>query len=131
MSFFLSVFRIISASLSSPINEQSLISSPKVLNAFAILYPTPAVCGLPKGAARDFIVKNEYAPRQYYSGFVGPLDPNGETHLFVSLRCMRIAEGECFLFAGGGLLADSDQEAEWRETEDKMETMGVLLHKNA
>ena len=94
----------------------------------AILYPTPAVCGLPKEAARDFIVNNEYAPRQYYSGFVGPLNPNGETHLYVSLRCMRIGQGECYLFAGGGLLADSDQEAEWRETEDKMETMGVLLH---
>ena len=96
----------------------------------AILYPTPAVCGLPKEAARDFIINNEYTPRLYYSGFVGPLEPNGETHLYVSLRCMRIEHDECCLYAGGGLLADSNQEAEWKETEDKMETMGVLLHPN-
>ena len=92
------------------------------------LYPTPAVCGLPKTAARDFIVKNEFAPRSYYSGFVGPLGNAAETHLFVSLRCMRIDHDGYSLYAGGGLLADSELEAEWIETEDKMETMSALLN---
>ena len=92
------------------------------------LYPTPAVCGLPKDAAWDFIIHNEFAPRSYYSGFVGLLDPEGETHLFVSLRCMRINGDDCCLYAGGGLLADSELETEWKETEDKMMTMRALLH---
>ena len=96
----------------------------ELLNA---LYPTPAVCGLPKDAARDFIIHNEFAPRQYYSGFAGPFYPEGDTHLFVSLRCMRIEHDACSLFAGGGLLSDSDMDKEWHETECKMETMRGLL----
>ena len=93
-----------------------------------ILYPTPAVCGLPKDSARDFILKNEFAPRQYYSGFAGPIGSDVTTHLFVSLRCMRIDKEGCSLYAGGGILADSDMESEWRETEDKMCTMRTVLH---
>ena len=91
------------------------------------LYPTPAVCGLPKEAARDFILRNEYARRDYYSGFVGPLSPAADTHLYVSLRCMRIDSQGYSLYAGGGLLSDSDMKTEWKETEDKMQTMRSLF----
>ena len=92
-----------------------------------VLYPTPAVCGLPKDAARDFIRKNEFAPREYYSGFMGMLNPEAETHLYVSLRCMRINRDGFSLYAGGGLLPDSNLETEWAETEDKMDTMRALI----
>ena len=93
-----------------------------------ILYPTPAVCGLPKDNARDFILRNEFAPRQYYSGFAGPMGSNTPTHLFVSLRCMRIDEDGSSLFAGGGIMAGSNLEVEWKETEDKMCTMKDIMH---
>ena len=86
------------------------------------LYPTPAVCGIPKEETRRYILDNEHTPRLYYSGFLGPLDPVGETHLFVSLRCMKIGAG-LQLYAGGGLLTDSREEREWEETEDKLNTM--------
>ncbi len=92
-----------------------------------ILYPTPAVCGLPKEASRDFILSNEFAPREYYSGFIGMLNPDGETHLYVSLRCMSVSRDGFALYAGGGLLPDSDLETEWNETEDKMDTMKALI----
>lgn len=92
------------------------------------LYPTPAVCGLPKQSSLDFIMGNEYAPRLYYSGFVGPLRPEGATHLYVSLRCMRIDSDGCSLYAGGGLLADSKMETEWMETEYKLGTMRALFN---
>ncbi|MCH3986164.1 MAG: isochorismate synthase [Prevotella sp.] len=91
------------------------------------LHPTPAVCGLPKEKARRFIVENEGAPRRYYSGFQGPLSFQGETHLYVSLRCMQITEQYCDLYAGGGLLKDSYCENEWQETEAKLGTMERLL----
>ncbi len=107
-----------------------LPSLSKVGELIHALYPTPAVCGLPKDAARDFIIHNEFTPRGYYSGFVGPLDPEVDTQLFVSLRCMRFVEDGCCLYAGGGLLADSDMATEWKETEDKMMTMRTLLHPN-
>lgn len=90
------------------------------------LHPTPAVCGLPKREAFQFIVKNEHTPRRYYSGFMGPLGAD-ETHLYVSLRCMHIEGGTCHLYAGGGLLKGSTEEQEWQETEAKLETMRRLL----
>ncbi len=92
-----------------------------------LMYPTPAVCGLPKDKTRDFILKNELVPRNYYSGFVGPLNPSHDTHLYVSLRCMQIRGNEYDLYAGGGLLADSKEESEWNETEAKLETMKRVL----
>ncbi len=91
------------------------------------LHPTPAVCGLPKREAFNFIVKNEHTPRRYYSGFMGPLQMD-DTHLYVSLRCMNIEGKNCHLYAGGGLLKDSTEEQEWQETEAKMETMRRLLY---
>ena len=92
------------------------------------LYPTPAVCGIPKDTARQFILQHEHQPRRYYSGFVGPLSLSGKTHLFVSLRCMNILrDGTCKLYAGGGLLQESEMDTEWRETEAKMQTIKKVL----
>lgn len=87
------------------------------------LHPTPAVCGLPKEEAMHFIIGNEKTDRQYYSGFAGPLDGDGQMQLFVNIRCMRIGSEKVTLFAGGGLLAQSVMENEWKETENKMLTM--------
>ena len=92
------------------------------------LYPTPAVCGIPKDETRQFILQHEHQPRKYYSGFVGPLSLSGKTHLFVSLRCMNIQEdGTCALYAGGGLLKESEMENEWKETEAKLQTIKNVL----
>lgn len=100
------------------------------------LHPTPAVCGLPKHDTFEFILKNEHTPRQYYSGFMGPLalpckpglSTDSSTHLYVSLRCMQITDNAYRLYAGGGLLKDSQLEQEWQETEAKMQTMRGLLN---
>ena len=109
--------------------EFSLPSTDCIGDLLNTLFPTPAVCGLPKQSSLDFIVGNEFAPRLYYSGFVGPLRPKEGTHLFVSLRCMRVDSDGCSLYAGGGLLADSKMETEWMETEYKLGTMRALFNK--
>lgn len=96
-------------------------------DVITMLHPTPAVCGLPKEEAYHFICEHEGYDRSYYSGFLGPLQQNGETDLYVNLRCMRITPSFARLFAGGGLLTSSDLESEWNETEDKMQTMLSLL----
>lgn len=104
-------------------------------NLLKALHPTPAVCGLPKKEAQAFILQNEPTPRQYYSGFMGPLhlpltthhSPLA-THLYVSLRCMQIEEDAYHLYAGGGLLRDSTFDKEWQETEAKMETMRQIIN---
>ena len=94
------------------------------------LHPTPAVCGLPKHEAFQFIVRNEHVPRRYYSGFMGPMNVGQSTHLYVSLRCMSIDGSHCRLYAGGGLLKDSDVQQEWQETEAKLETMRKCIATN-
>ncbi|MCD8194519.1 MAG: isochorismate synthase [Tannerellaceae bacterium] len=91
-----------------------------------LLHPTPAVCGLPKEMAYNFILEHEGYERKYYSGFIGRLNPGGSSELYVNLRCMEILPEELVLYAGGGLLASSSLEEEWQETEDKLQTMLML-----
>lgn len=103
------------------------LSDPGVLgDLLQLLHPTPAVCGLPKEKAYRFILENEGYDRSYYSGFVGWLDPESKTELYVNLRCMNIGEELLTLYAGGGLLALSGLEDEWLETEKKLQTMLAL-----
>ena len=97
-------------------------------NLLQDLHPTPAVCGLPKEDAFRFILENEGYDRSYYSGFIGWLDTEGHTDLYVNLRCMEIKPGETTLYAGGGILASSEIESEWTETGDKMNTMKSILY---
>ena len=94
------------------------------------LHPTPAVCGLPKRETFNFIIRNEHTPRRYYSGFMGMLDPENGTHLYVSLRCMNIDGSHYHLYAGGGLLTDSTVSQEWLETEAKLETMRRVIRQS-
>ena len=95
-----------------------------------LLHPTPAVCGLPKEEAFQFIIANEPENRSYYSGFIGELSPKGSTDLFVNLRCVQIHQKSYTLYAGGGLLGSSTLESEWLETENKMQTMQSILLTN-
>jgi len=89
----------------------------------ADLHPTPAVCGLPKDLAAEFIRKNEAHERKYYTGYLGPWRLNQQVSLFVNLRCMEITPEEYILYAGGGITARSVPEQEWDETIQKAKTL--------
>ena len=92
------------------------------------LHPTPAVCGVPKNEAMDFIRKNEGYDREFYSGYLGIIDRKNElSKYFVNLRCMKIVNEEATLYAGGGITSLSDPESEWQETQNKLRTMGEVL----
>ena len=104
----------------------SLNDSRKLGDLLKLLHPTPAVCGLPKEEAYRFILDNEGYDRSYYSGFIGWLKPEGKTDLYVNLRCMNVKEDTLTLYAGGGLLASSELDDEFQETEKKMQTMKNL-----
>jgi len=106
----------------------TLLNNARVGDLLAQLHPTPAVCGLPKAEALSFITANEHAPRRYYSGFMGPVGLGGATRLYVSLRCMQITPDAYRLYAGGGLLRESQEEQEWLETEAKLETMRRIIN---
>jgi isochorismate synthase len=92
------------------------------------LHPTPSVCGLPKDKALSFLKKTEEHDREYYSGFLGPVDTiKDEMELFVNLRCMKIESHSLKFFIGAGITSGSDPLKEWEETEDKKMTLVNIL----
>jgi isochorismate synthase len=93
-----------------------------------LLHPTSAVCGMPKAPAIRIISEQELHDREFYSGFLGPVNMQEESHLFVNLRTMKIVGNEATFYAGCGITEDSNPVKEWYETEMKIETlMRVIL----
>lgn len=118
---------------------------PKIVEA---LHPTPAVCGMPMKASKDFILENENYNREFYTGYLGELNFKHElkrpfrrknqehrayktikttTTLFVNLRCMQLKDGQAQIYVGGGVTQDSIPEKEWDETVAKANTMLKVL----
>ncbi len=99
------------------------------------LHPTPAICGLPKKEAKDFILNNEAYDREYYTGYLGELNIDKRTNLYVNLRCMKIRQDSLSndacknvnLYIGGGITVASDPENEWEETDAKSKVMKEVL----
>lgn len=94
-----------------------------------LLHPTSAVCGMPLGDSLAFLKEHEGYDREFYSGYLGSVNIEQESHLYVNLRCMQLSRSSATLYAGAGVLADSDPEKEWHETEMKMNTLGVVIRK--
>ena len=88
-----------------------------------LLHPTSAVCGMPREESISFLKENENLDRGFYSGYLGPVNYQNETHLFVNLRCMQWNEQFATLYAGAGVTLDSNPQKEWDETELKMNTL--------
>ncbi len=99
-------------------------------NFIADLHPTPAVCGLPKDLAAEYILNNEGYERKYYTGYLGLWRLNQQVSLYVNLRSMEITPEEYILYAGGGITARSVPEKEWDETNQKAGTLLSVLNKN-
>lgn len=93
-----------------------------------LLHPTSAVCGMPFEPAIDFLLKNEGYDREFYSGFLGPVNFDGESKLFVNLRCMQVFEKKVRIYAGAGVTADSVTEHEVDEVEMKIKTLSQILN---
>jgi len=97
---------------------------PAVINN---LHPTPAVAGLPKKNSIDFIMTHEKADRAFYSGYLGPVNLEAQTNLFVNLRCMQVLKNKLALYVGCGITADSRPMDEWKESKMKSETLLSVL----
>jgi isochorismate synthase len=95
--------------------------------AIQLLHPTPAVCGVPKENSKAFIITNENYDRSFYTGFLGELNRNFTSDLFVNLRCMQIEEDKAHLYMGCGITKDSIPEKEWKESVNKSMTMKRIL----
>jgi isochorismate synthase len=100
----------------------------ELLNA---LHPTPAVGGAPTSAATEFILANEVSERGLYAGFIGWCGGrSGECA--IAIRSALLYDDVIRVFAGAGIVPDSDIEAEWEETEMKMQNFlfGLAGHED-
>ena len=93
----------------------------------SLLHPTSAVCGMPRNEAQAFLKAYEGFDRSFYAGFLGPVQIEGATSLFVNLRTANFRDGQVVLYAGAGVTEDSDPEKEWEETELKCEILGKFI----
>lgn len=94
-----------------------------VLELVAALHPTPAVAGWPVAPALDFIAAHEGVERDRYAGPVGWVDAAGNGTWAVGIRSALLDGSVARLFAGVGVVSDSDPRAELAETEAKFQAV--------
>lgn len=101
------------------------LAKPKthVLDLVARLHPTPAVAGAPRDPAIAFLKKHEPVDRGWYAGVVGWMDAEGNGDFVVGIRSAFLEGTRALLFAGAGIVAGSDPDAEWEETDLKLSMM--------
>ncbi|MGI2066924.1 isochorismate synthase [Shewanella sp. MF08487] len=109
--------RAIHAELKTGVNDFELLQA---------LHPTPAVGGLPRHSALNFIRQREGYTRGWYAGACGYFNKY-ESEFSVAIRSALIESGRINLFAGAGIIAGSEPEAEWQELENKIATIMSIL----
>ena len=97
------------------------------LQLAAALHPTPAVGGWPREAAEALIDELEAMERGWYAGAVGWIDSRGDGEFAVALRCGLLWEDGARLYAGVGVMPDSDPARELEETELKFKALLTAL----
>lgn len=91
------------------------------------LHPTPAVGGEPRGPALEMIAEHEGIERGWYASPIGWLGVDGDGELMVALRCGLVTGREARLYAGCGIVADSDPGREWEESRMKLRPVASAL----
>jgi isochorismate synthase len=101
------------------------------LHLATALYPTPALCGTPRQSAYETITELEPFDRGFYGGAVGWCDAGGDGQFAVAIRCAELAGRWAKLYAGCGIMPDSDPTMELDESTAKFRTllsaMGLVL----
>jgi menaquinone-specific isochorismate synthase len=96
---------------------------PTALELVARLHPTAAVGGTPRAEALAMISRLEAAPRGRYAGPVGWMDAKGDGEFAIALRCAQLSGDTARLWAGAGIVAASDPDAEVAETTAKFDAV--------
>ncbi len=94
---------------------------PNALEVLALIHPTPAVAGAPVDLALDYLAKAEDLDRDRYARAVGSIDAAGDGEWHLGIRCALVDGPVARLFAGVGIVADSDPRAELAETQLKLQ----------
>lgn len=107
--------------------EGELAMPTHVLELVQRLHPTPAVGGTPTAEALAWIAEHEGAARGWYAAPVGWFDAGQDGEFFVALRSALLTGDRALLYAGAGIVRDSDPRAELEETRVKLRTMAGAL----
>ena len=91
------------------------------------LHPTPAVGGTPGAGAGQFIDQNEPYNRGLYAGACGVLGVE-RSEFSVAIRSARLTPNQLSLYAGAGIVKDSDAQEEWQELDNKVTTILNILN---
>jgi isochorismate synthase len=113
--------------LATSVTAELMAPPADVLQLAAALHPTPAVGGWPRDAADALIDELEEMERGWYAGAVGWIDANGDGEFAVALRCGLLWEDGARLYAGVGVMPDSDPARELEETELKFKALLTAL----
>ena len=106
--------------LQTPITAE--IKAGNLLTLVEYLHPTPAVGGLPKVTALDYILAHEGYDRTYYTGFLGPFSKEETARFFVNLRCGQLSNQGLKIYTGAGITQGSNPNKEWEEIRRKATT---------
>jgi len=103
--------------------EGQLNSEATILQLTKSLHPTPALGGVPRTEAMAAIRKYEPMNRGLYAGPIGWVDAEGNGEFAVAIRSAALLKDKAYLYAGGGIVADSEPQSEYEETLVKFRPM--------
>jgi menaquinone-specific isochorismate synthase len=109
--------------LLTPIEGRLHEPAMSIISLVRVLHPTPAMGGVPANRALAFLREAEPVPRGWYAAPIGWLDANGDGVFAVAIRSAVTQHGRAWLYAGAGIVGDSDPEREWAETALKFRPM--------
>jgi menaquinone-specific isochorismate synthase len=107
--------------------QGKLLEKEKILPVVEVMHPTPAVGGRPRPLALGMIQEMEPMERGWYAAPIGWLDPQGNGMFAVAIRSAVSVKEESLLYAGAGIMADSQPEKEWQETQLKFKPLEEAL----
>lgn len=96
--------------------EGSIGQQNDIFSFVEALHPTPALGGVPTTVALEMIRKHEKMDRGYYAAPIGWTDASGNGEFAVGIRSALIQANHAYLYAGGGIVADSNSKEEYDET---------------
>ena len=101
------------------INLSAIRDDKGIIDCLYAAFPGGSITGAPKIRAMEIINELEPIKRNIYTGSIGYIDFNGNTDLNIAIRTILIKENKAYYNVGGGIVWDSDPEAEFNETMHK------------
>jgi menaquinone-specific isochorismate synthase len=106
----------------------TLKSKDQIFKIISSLFPTPAVCGIPKELSLKMIEKTEDFDRGLFSGVIGWFNADNYGEFFVTIRSALVKDNKLYAYAGCGIVEGSDPKEEYEETLLKLKPILSLFN---